>query len=396
MTLFSARQGLPGCALIGALFALVACSAGEGVPRCDGACESGQFCEPESGLCIPRPDTDDGNANISPYFDAYMSEGRFHVVVFDRLWGRFLYGEQESPGADFTWETIAVLPGEDPLFVPRLTLLQSPGQPKVLMEMGAGSLYLAGQTASGWLLEELFTLPSPLTHLHGFWDLEAGAHICVGDGNGKLLYASSLDQVPFDPTLVELADDLGTPAAPCVVALLGGKKTILSAARPAGLLSISWKQESGWTGTVIDEDAVVGALAHRHTAYGLVIAYLDIATGALKYATSESGLVSVFVADPGAMLPADSGPQLPFGLSLASDAGSGKVYLSYHNRIEDVLYVRDLEASGTWGTFAELPSAALHFPALGIDQSGHPALAAVQFSPPGTLDAGSFNILSIR
>ncbi len=396
MTILSARHSLGGCALLGILLVLTACSPADEAPRCDDSCTSDQFCDEESGLCMSRPDTDDGNANVSPYFDAYMNEGRFRVVIFDRLWGRFLYGEQETSGGAFDWQTIAVIPDKDPLFMPRIRLLRSPDQPKALIEMGAGSLVLAGQTPGGWLLEELFTLPSPLTHLHAFWDPEAGAHICVGDGDGKLLYASSLDQVPFEPAEVGLTDALGAPAAPCVVAVLGGKKTIFSAACPAGLLSVSWKQESGWTGTVIDEDAVVAALAHRHTTYGLVITYLDEATGTLKYATSESGQVSVFVADPGAVLPADGGPRLPFGLSLAADAGSGKVFLSYHNRIENVLYVRDLESSGTWGILTEHPSTGLFFPALGIDQSGSPALATVQFSPPGTLEAGSFGILSLR
>lgn len=395
MTSLSARTGFLGAVLLGALLTATACGPADEAPSCDEPCPSNSFCEIESGLCIAKPDTDDSIANLSPYFDAYMSEGRFHVVVFDRLWGRFLYGEQATPGASLSWETIAALPDEDPLFMPRIKLLQSAGEPKVLMEMGAGALYLAGPTSGGWLLEELFTLPSPLTHLHAFWDPEAGAHVCAGDGDGKLLYASSLDQVPFDPAPVELADELGAPAAPCVVALLGGKKTIFSGARPAGLLSISWKQESGWTATVIDEDAVVAALAHQHTAYGLVIAYLDAATGSLKYATSESGQVSVFIADPGAALPASGEPLLPFGLSLAADSGSGKVYLSYHNRIENILYVRDLEATGTWGSLTEHPSTALFFPALGIDQAGSPAVAAVQFSPPGTLDAGSFRILSV-
>jgi len=354
---------------------------------CEDECLEGQWCDEETGLCVSAGNVDVSMANFSPVFDAKMVDGRFKLAAYDRLGGRFLYGEEAASGK-VSWQAVAV-GGASPGFQPRVALLAAQsGSLLYMFESGPGEVELARPAAGGWMVEDMFDAEGPLTEVHGFFSAQTGLQVCAGDVDSRLLYGESDGTLPLTVSAVELPDGMGTASVPCRTMVYGGRPTVLAAGLPVGLLSIHKAAAGGFEATWICNHATVGAMSFAATESGGTVAFLDLASGALEYAASESGKLKVYTADPEAAAGGPLGAIRP-RISLAADPNSSQVYVVYHDVLESVLKVRYIAGPGSLGMVADVPMNDIFLPVLGFDASGTARIAGARFpcpSGPGTIE----------
>ena len=385
--------GRPGAVVVAAVAVLAACTEGGAGKYCADGCLAWQWCDEETGLCAETGETTVAKADFAPSFGARMVEGKFHVAAYDRVLRRFLYGIEDDDGG-LRWETMALATGQDAGFQPHLALVPAAsGTLIAIAEVEPGAAFKAERLNGVWTLEEMFRLDRPLTDLQGFWSSQSGLQVCAGDADGVLLYGESSGDLPMTVAPVEPTGSDAVATAPCRTQVYGGRRIIISAARPAGVLSITLGDDGGWEASVIAADVKAAALAFAPAENGAVVAFLDAVSGELQYATSQEGKLTVFTADPEALaLPAAPFP--PPRLSLAVGPGGGAVHLAYHDAAEGLLRVRYLAQGGTWGEVGEAALADTFLPVVQVDAAGHAAVAGVRYpgglSAPGTVEIFRF------
>ena len=373
---------------------LLACGTDAVPDACPDECPAPLTCDEATGLCHDLGNKPVPAKNITARFDADRKDGQFHALVYDRLVGAFLFGTMSDSGPpDMDWELVATASFDDPLYMPRVKLLFSPGTALALLELKPGAVSLATKKADSWSIEPLLQLGENLSLLDAVYVPEIGFDMCASDENGRLLFATWDGDYLASPEEIVLAGQSEGVAPPAAVVRLAGRTTILAAGTMQGLLSLSRSQDTGWTAQILDPDVSPVAIAVQQTAGGLVAAYLDGETGDLLYASGESDQVAIQLVDTDIVSEEFLEDFAPHRLALETDAITGTVYLAYFHQGDMALHLRRRKAPDQWPLVAAQGFDNTFVPALAFTSKGVPVGAGVRLPPAGQTGPGVFEIV---
>jgi len=375
------------------LTVLLSCSAEDSPALCIEECSQTQICDEETGLCIDKPGEEVVPVNASLLFDAGTRAGVLYVVVYDRALGGFLYGMRAEDGDEVKWRLAAGAEFDNPFYTPRAKLLFAGNKPLALLELDYGALFLVREISGQWTAEPLLALDGSLSHLDAVYIPDVGIHMCIGDEQGDLLFAGFEGQTLTGPDKIQLPPEFGAAAVPGSIVRLAGT-TIIAAARPKGLLSISTSNETGWNASVIDPDVRPAAIACEQTDDGLITTYLDRDTGQLKYASGDSASVSIQLVDEDVLSVDTELPAAALRLALGG-VESGKTFLAHFHFTEMELHLSELSATGSWKSVGSAAYQTAFVPSLGMDGAGNPFISGIVAPPPGQTGPGRFEIVHL-
>jgi len=170
----------------------------------------------------------------------------------------------------------------------------------VLVETRVGQLDAYSRRIEGWNNDWSWHIPNPLEHLSATVARNGAVHLCASDSSGVLRYGVFQGGQAIAVEEISTTADNLTPTGPCRVLSLSDRVLILAAARPRGLVSLSFTDESGWKSTVLDPQASPVSLAADMDERGLVLVVLDGVSGQLLVLGEGTQPSGMSVLDPDA------------------------------------------------------------------------------------------------
>ncbi len=280
--------------------ALASCHSERGRGPCGGPCPDGFYCREEVDTCVREPARLDTLKHPAEQLDCHVEGETLQVLLFERLGGVFLFGTQSPARQSPTFESVTSETSVPRNRVPVMQILTGLHETTVLVEPRAGHLDAYSRGFDGWRLGWSWSLPSALEHLSAAASKNGSIHLCVSDSSGVLHYGVFREgkEVPVQP--ISRATEPLTPTGPCQVLSLSDRTLILAAARPSGLVSLSFTDESGWKTTVLDPHVLPVSLAVDMDERGLLLVVLDGVSGQLLVRWEETPTAVWSVLDPDA------------------------------------------------------------------------------------------------
>lgn len=370
-----------------------ACGSDSSAPDCPAECPEGWNCRALSGLCVPPIAVDLAGTNLAPAFDLVTVAETTHVLLFDRLWGRFIHGKAEQGEWRFEWHHLADTQGFPPASTPTLRLVAGSGEILALFETSPGEITLGRLTGTSWTMESLVQQGESLSFLDALHVPDQALQIVIGGAQGELFFATFEDGQISGPDSIELDQELGRAAMPAAAVRFAGRTTLLSALRPLGLASLSRNQDQTWKATMLDAEAAPLALAAIQTGDGLLTAYMDGITGGLKYAANSADKVQVTQVEEGVVPPGAAVPEGLYRLSLAKGPAAEPIYMTFYHATTKSVELLRYDGGDNWEVESDLPLNEPFLPHLVFDTDATPMAAGMRAHPTGWLAPGAFVLL---